>query len=73
MMFLSAESPRVVNFPTQGGKTKNEASGNATGSIRFIDCDSAEVARLEWNKGRVTTSGDQEVQGGCEGDTSSSL
>jgi len=43
----------------------------ATGSIIFNDCEGAEVARLEWKNGMITTTGVQTVEGGCGSSSSS--
>jgi hypothetical protein len=70
-LFLSSEQPRVVNLPVNGGKTKNEAKGKS-GALIIQDCDGAEVARVEWDAHGVKSEGEQTVQAGCEGGTSSS-
>lgn len=69
-LFLSTEPPRAFTVPVQGGKTKNEAGGKS-GALIIEDCDGAEVARLEWGKSGMKTEGEQTIQAGCEGGTSS--
>ena len=53
-LVVYAGLPAWVTPPTSG-----------TGEIIFRDCDGAEVARLEWNDGLISTSGSQEVESGC--------
>ena len=40
---------------------------NASGSIRFVDCDDNEIVKLEWENGLITTQGDFDVRAGCDG------
>jgi hypothetical protein len=70
-LFLSSESPRAFTVPAQGGKTKNERRGKS-GALIVQDCDGAEVARAEWDAHGMKTEGEQTIQAGCEGGTSSS-
>ena len=37
------------------------------GSLVWKDCDGNEVMRLEWNDGLITSSGDYEMEAGCDG------
>ena len=37
----------------------------ATGSLIFTDCEGAEVARIDWENGVITTEGEQTIEGGC--------
>jgi hypothetical protein len=41
-------------------------STGGTGSITFLDCDGAEVGRLDWSNGLITTESNQSIEGGCQ-------
>lgn len=46
------------------------SSGGASGKITFKDCDGQETGTLEWVNGKIITSGDQTIQGGCDDSSS---
>jgi hypothetical protein len=41
-----------------------------TGALIFKDCEGAEVARIDWVNGMITTEGEQEIEAGCDGTSS---
>ncbi len=47
-----------------------EANGG-DGSRTFKDCDGNEVSKIEWKNGIITSTGDEEIQGGCDDSSSS--
>lgn len=49
----------------QNGKRFISSKGG-TGSITFLDCDGAEVGRLDWSNGLITTESNQFIEGGCQ-------
>jgi len=76
-------TPRAEDFTVEkgGGEMKFSIDPNGpafTGSSRgngaliFVDCDSAEVARIEWINGIITTTGEQTVEAGCSGGSTGS-
>ncbi|MCW1885504.1 hypothetical protein OKA04_12260 [Luteolibacter flavescens] len=66
-----APAPRPTVQPQQGSKTVNQAIGKE-GKIIFQDCDGAEVGRLEWDRRKILTEGEQVIRTGCDDDNSSS-
>lgn len=69
--YLTSEPSRsgVMTAPG-GGLEKHEAAGG-TGKLIFQDCDGAEVGRIEWKNGKILTDGEQTIECGCDGGTSS--
>ena len=43
-----------------------ETANGGTGSMTFLDCDGAEVGRLDWSNGLITTESNQSIEGGCQ-------
>lgn len=64
------ESGRAFTTPVQGGKTINQKQGGE-GAMIVNDCDGAEIFRLEWKQGLITTEGESTIEAGCDGETSS--
>lgn len=62
--------PNVPNLLAQPRRcTVREASGGK-GSRTFKDCDGQEVSKIEWDNGRITSDGDEDIEGGCDDSTS---
>lgn len=62
---LGVVDPLPVKLsPVTGGKNKNEAPGE-TGSLEFTDCDGQQTGFVEWENGKMLTSGAQVIQAGC--------
>ena len=64
-----APSLRPTLHQATGSKTVNQAL-QKPGKIIFQDCDGAETGRLEWDRRRILTEGEQIIRTGCEDSSS---
>ena len=49
----------------KGERTLKLIKPGVTRALIFTDCEGAEVARIDWINGMITTGGEQTVEGGC--------
>ncbi len=62
-----AQTPQMSQEPSRS--TVREATGG-TGSRTFKDCDGQEVSKIEWENGRITSTGDEDIECGCDDSSS---
>ncbi len=69
----SALTQRAVETPAMSQQpsrcTVREATGG-DGSRTFKDCGGQEVSKIEWQNGRIVSTGDEEIEGGCDDSSS---
>jgi len=69
MVPQSTDRPRFTPDTSRVCDVREARGGE--GSFTFKDCDGNETGKLEWKNGLVTSTGDKDIEGGCDGNSSS--